>query len=109
MSAIGKKTEHSGQTITINGIHAPVETAKRALTKVSTLLSFWWAQAAEQFKPLAVWHWFCDDLKRILSLPRKSTGYDALASDWVRLTLKPSFSSFFTSPALITCSLAFSL
>ena len=40
MSSIGRKTEHAGQTtITINGVHAHVEKAKRALTKVSTLLN----------------------------------------------------------------------
>lgn len=68
MSAIGKKTEHSGQTtITINGIHAHADKARRALRKVSTLLNVWTAQAAEQFTQLTVWHRLCDYLKHILT------------------------------------------
>jgi hypothetical protein len=65
MSAIGRKTEHSGQTIlTISGLHAHFEKAQKVLTRVSVLLNTWAAQAAEQF---TVWHQCCDYLLLILT------------------------------------------
>jgi hypothetical protein len=68
MSSIGRKTEPAGQTtITIYAIHAYADKAEKALTRVSTMLNIWAKQVAEQLNPLAVWHCFCDFLKRILT------------------------------------------
>ena len=42
MSAVGRKTEHAGQTtITLTGLHADFATARNALMRVSTLLKEW--------------------------------------------------------------------
>lgn len=73
MSSIGRKTEHSGQTtITINGLHAQCEKARKALTKISTLLNSWVNLTAEQSNPLIVWQRFCEYLKFILTGRRGS-------------------------------------
>ena len=77
MSAIGRRTEHAGQTtITINSMHAHFKKAKQALNHVSAMLNSWAAQTAEQFDNLAVWNRFCDYLKLILTgtRPRREPG-----------------------------------
>ena len=68
MSAIGRRTEHAGQTtITLTGLHADFRKAQAVLTRVSAWLKDWAAQAAEQFNPATVWHQCCDHLKRTLA------------------------------------------
>ena len=68
MSAIGRKTEHAGQTtITINSMHAHFEKARKALTKVSALLNTWVSHLAEQLVNVSVWEQCCDYLKLILT------------------------------------------
>ena len=67
MSAIGRKTEHAGQTtLTLTGVHAHFGKAKAALTRVSALLKAWAQPSAEQFNPAALWHLVCEHLKQIL-------------------------------------------
>ena len=68
MSAVGRKTEHSGQTtLTITGLHAHFGKAKQSLTKVSTLLKSWAIRAAEQMESLTVWQQCCDYLLLVLT------------------------------------------
>ena len=68
MSAVGRKTEHAGQTtITLTGLHAHFGKAKEALMRVSALLKLWTARAAEQLNPTTVWHLVCAHLKQILA------------------------------------------
>jgi hypothetical protein len=68
MAAIGRRTEHAGQTtLTLTGLHAHFAKARAALTRASALLQGWAAQAAEQFNPQSVWHRLCDHLKRLLA------------------------------------------
>ena len=68
MSAVGRRTEHAGQTtITLTGLHAHFEKARAALMRVSALLQGWVAQATEQLTPTTVWHRVCDHLKHVLA------------------------------------------
>ena len=68
MAAIGRRTEHAGQTtITLTGLHAHYAQARAALTRASALLQGWAAQAAEQFNRQTVWHRLCDHLKHVLA------------------------------------------
>lgn len=68
MSAVGRRTEHAGQTkITLTGLHAHFEQARAALMRVSALLQGWVAQAAEQLNPTTVWHRVCEHLKHVLA------------------------------------------
>lgn len=86
MSAIGRRTEHSGQTIlTITGLHAHFERAQKVLTRVSTLLNTWATQAAEQLGDLTVWHRCCDYLLLIL------TGYRRPSPPMVLENQAPAF------------------
>jgi hypothetical protein len=75
MSAVGRKTEHAGQTtITLTGLHAQFAKARDALMRVSALLQDWSAGAAEQLNPMTVWNLVCAHLKRVLAAisPQKS-------------------------------------
>jgi hypothetical protein len=68
MAAIGRRTEHAGQTtITLTGLHAHYAQARAALMRASALLQGWAAQAAEQLNPQSVWHRLCDHLKHVLA------------------------------------------
>ena len=68
MAAIGRKTEHSGQTtITLTSLHAHYEKARAALTQLSAMLQGWANQAAEQLNPREVWMRVCEHLKNILA------------------------------------------
>jgi len=68
MSAVGRRTEHAGQTtITLTGQHAYFEKARATLMRVSALLQGWVVQAAEQLTPTTIWHRVCDHLKRVLA------------------------------------------
>jgi hypothetical protein len=68
MSAVGRRTEHAGQTtITLTGLHAHFEQGRAALMRVSALLQDWVARAAEQLSPTTVWNLVCDHLKRLLA------------------------------------------
>jgi len=65
MSAVGRRTEHAGQTtITQNGLHAHFEKARAALMRVSAMLQGWVTHAAEQLNLTTVWNLVCDQLKR---------------------------------------------
>ncbi len=68
MSALGRRTEHAGQTtITLTGLHAHFEKARAALMRGSALLQGWLAQAAEQLTSPTVWQRLCDHLKQTLA------------------------------------------
>lgn len=68
MSAVGRRTEHAGQTtITLTGLHAHFGKARAALMRVSALLQGWVAQATEQLNPQIVWQHVCDHLKQTLA------------------------------------------
>lgn len=68
MSAIGRKTEHAGQTtITLSGLHADFANARDALMRVSAMLQSWTDRAAEKLKSVQVWQRVCDHLKQILA------------------------------------------
>ena len=68
MSAVGRRTEHAGQTtITLTGLHAHFEQARAALMRVSALLQAWLAQAAEQLVSPTVWQRVCAHLKQTLA------------------------------------------
>ena len=68
LCAVGRRTEHAGQTtITLTGLHAHFEQARAALMRVSALLQGWVARAAEQLSPTTVWNLACDHLKRLLA------------------------------------------
>ena len=68
MAAIGRRTEHAGQTtITLTGLHAHYAQARAALMRASALLQGWAAQAAEQLNRQSVWHRLCDHLKHVLA------------------------------------------
>lgn len=68
MSAIGRRTEHAGQTtLTLTGLHADFRKAQAVLTRVSGWLKEWATRAAEQFNPTTVWRQCCDHLKRTLA------------------------------------------
>ena len=68
MSAIGRKTEHAGQTtITLTGLHADFVSAREALLRVSAMLKAWAICAAEQLNPVTVWSLLCEHLKRVLA------------------------------------------
>ena len=68
MSAVGRRTEHAGQTtITLTALHAHFDKARAALMRVSALLQGWVEQAAEQLNPSTVWSLVCDHLKRVLA------------------------------------------
>lgn len=68
MSAVGRRTEHAGQTtITLTGLHAHFDKARVVLMRVSALLQGWVEQAAEQLNPSTVWSLVCDHLKRVLA------------------------------------------
>ena len=68
MSAVGRRTEHAGQTtITLTGLHADFASARDALMGVSIMLHRWADRVAEQLNPLQVWHRVCDHLKHILA------------------------------------------
>ena len=68
MSAVGRRTEHAGQTtITLTGLHAHFGKARAALMRVSALLQGWVEQATEQLNPQIVWHRVCDHLKQTLA------------------------------------------
>ena len=68
MSAVGRRTEHAGQTtITLTGLHAQFEKARAMLMRVSALLQGWVTHAAEQLNPVTVWSLVCDHLKWTLA------------------------------------------
>ena len=68
MSAVGRRTEHAGQTtITLTGLHAQFAQARAALMRVSALLQDWVTQTAEQLNPSAVWYRVCEHLKHLLA------------------------------------------
>jgi len=68
MAAIGRRTEHAGQTtLTLTGLHAEFAKARAALTRVSALLQAWVTHAAEQLHATTVWGLCCDYLKRVLA------------------------------------------
>lgn len=68
MSAVGRRTEHAGQTtITLTGLHADFAKARAVLLRVSALLQGWMAQATEQLNPQTVWHRVCDHLKQTIA------------------------------------------
>jgi len=68
MTSVGRRTEHAGQTtLTLTGLHADFHKARAALMRVSTLLQEWVTDAAEQFKPSAVWLLCCNHLKQTLA------------------------------------------
>ena len=68
MSAVGRRTEHAGQTtITLTGQHADSGKARAALMRVSALLQGWVARAAEQLNATTVWNLVCDHLKCVLA------------------------------------------
>lgn len=68
MSAVGRRTEHAGQTtITLTGLHADFGKARAALMRVSALLQGWVGRAAEQLNPTTVWNLVCDHLKRVVA------------------------------------------
>ena len=68
MSAVGRRTEHAGQTtITLTGLHAHFEKARAMLMRVSALLQGWVTQAAEQLHPVTVWSLVCAHLKWTLA------------------------------------------
>jgi hypothetical protein len=55
MAAIGRRTEHAGQTtLTSTGLHAEFNKARAALTRMSALLQAWPAHAAEQLNATTV-------------------------------------------------------
>ena len=68
MSAVGRKTEHAGQTtITLTGLHAHFGKAREVLQRVSAQLQAWAACAAEQLNLTTVWNLVCDHFKRTLA------------------------------------------
>lgn len=68
MSAVGRRTEHAGQTtITLTGLHAHAGKARAALMRVSALLQGWVTHAAEQLHPVSIWQRVCDHLKHTLA------------------------------------------
>lgn len=68
MAAVGRRTEHAGQTtITLTGLHAHFEKARAMLLHVSSLLQGWLAQAAEQLNQVTVWQRVCDHLKQTIA------------------------------------------
>jgi hypothetical protein len=68
MSAIGRKTEHAGQTtITLAGLHAHFGKARDVLRRVSGMLKAWTERAAEQLNSTTVWRLVCDHLKFTLA------------------------------------------
>ena len=68
MSAVGRRTEHAGQTtITLTGLHADFGKARAALMRVSALLQRWVELAAEQLNSTTVWNLVCDHLKRVVA------------------------------------------
>src|SRR6185312_16033763 len=68
MSAVGRRTEHAGQTtITLTGQHADFGKARAALMRVSALLQGWVARAAEQLNATTVWNLVCHHLKCVLA------------------------------------------
>ncbi|MDD2774989.1 MAG: transposase [Gallionella sp.] len=68
MSAVGRKTEHAGQTsITLTGQHADFGKAQAALMRVSALLQQWVLRATEQLKSATVWNLVCDHLKLLVA------------------------------------------
>lgn len=68
MAAIGRRTEHAGQTtLTLTGLHAEFAKARAALTRVSALLQAWVTHAAEQLHATTVWGLCCDYLKQLLA------------------------------------------
>jgi Transposase DDE domain group 1 len=68
MAAVGRASSHAGQTtITLCGLHAHAEQARRLLMQASARLQAWAKSAAEQFNLATVWHSVCDHLKRTLA------------------------------------------
>lgn len=68
MSAVGRRTEHAGQTtITLTGLHADFGKARAALMRVSALLQGWVERAAEQLNPVTVWSLVCEHIKRVVA------------------------------------------
>ena len=68
MSAVGRRTEHAGQTtITLTGQHAYFDKARQVLMRVSSQLQAWANEAAEQLQARSVWVRCCDHLKRTLA------------------------------------------
>lgn len=68
MSAVGRRTEHAGQTtITLTGLHADFGKARAALMRVSALLQGWVVRAAEQLNPVTVWNLVCEHLKLVIA------------------------------------------
>ena len=86
MSAVGRKTEHAGQTtITLTGLHADFAKARDALMHVSTMLQHWTRRVAEQLNPTTVWNLVCDHLKLVLAAfappqPRRRFAFHASGS-----------------------------
>jgi hypothetical protein len=68
MSAVGRRTEHAGQTtISLTGQHADFGKARAALMHVSALLQEWVVCATEQLNPATVRNLVCDHIKRVIA------------------------------------------
>ncbi len=68
MSAVGRRTEHAGQTtMTLTGLPAPFDKARAALLRLSALLQDWVTQTAEQLNSFTVWYRVGDHLKQIIA------------------------------------------
>lgn len=68
MSAVGRRTQHAGQTIiTLTGQHALHEQARALLNRISARLHAWVQIAAEQLPGRSVWELCCDHLKQSLA------------------------------------------
>lgn len=67
-SAVGRRTEHAGQTtIARNGLHAHCEQARAILMHVSALLQAIYKEAAEQMAPRSVWQRVCGHHQQIIA------------------------------------------